>query len=80
MIQKELKAESEENTTSAPPDEQNVFLGRRKTHTRHNIHLEHVPTDETDLLISTINEMDLGWKADVCKYQKHHSNYGAHCD
>lgn len=24
--------------------------------------------------------MDLGWKADTCKYQKHHSNYGAHCD
>jgi len=24
--------------------------------------------------------MDLGWKADVCKYQKHHENYGAHCD
>lgn len=24
--------------------------------------------------------MDLGWKADVCKYQKSHSNYGAHCD
>jgi len=42
--------------------------------------LEHVPTDETDLLISTINAMDLGWKADVCKYQKHHENYGAHCD
>lgn len=24
--------------------------------------------------------MDLGWKADVCKHQKHHANYGAHCD
>lgn len=27
-----------------------------------------------------MNEADLGWKADVCKYQKHHANYGAHCD
>ena len=84
MIQKELSAEADTTeaapSTSAPPDEQNVFLGRRKTHTRHNTHLEHVPTDETDLLISTINEMDLGWKADVCKYQKHHANYGDHCD
>jgi len=33
-----------------------------------------------DLLISTINEADLGWKADVCKYQKHHALYGAHCE
>jgi hypothetical protein len=33
-----------------------------------------------DLLISAVNEADLGWKADVCKYQKHHANYGAHCD
>lgn len=84
MIQKELSAEADTTeaapSTSAPPDEQNVFLGRRKTHTRHNTHLEHVPTDETDLLISTINEMDLGWKADVCKYQKTHSKYGDHCD
>ena len=23
---------------------------------------------------------DLGWKADVCKYQKHHAKYGSHCD
>lgn len=80
MVQNELKAEVAEST-STPPDEQNVQLDtRRKTHRRHNIHLEHVPSDETDLLISTINEMDLGWKADVCKYQKHHENYGAHCD
>jgi hypothetical protein len=56
------------------------YLGKRKSHTRHNLHHEHVPTDETDLLISTINSLDLGWKADVCKLQKHHANYGAHCE
>lgn len=56
------------------------YLGARKSHTRHNLHHEHVPTDETDLLISTINSLDLGWKADVCKLQKNHANYGAHCD
>lgn len=33
-----------------------------------------------DLLIDEVNMADLGWKADVCKYQKHHAKYGAHCD
>lgn len=33
-----------------------------------------------DLLIDEVNMADLGWKADVCKYQKHHPKYGAHCD
>lgn len=33
-----------------------------------------------DLLIETINGMDIGWKADTCKLQKHHANYGSHCD
>ena len=33
-----------------------------------------------DLLISSVNEADLGWKADICKYQKHHELYGKHCD
>lgn len=47
---------------------------------RSNPHHDHVPSDEMDLLISTINEADLGWKADVCKLQKHHEQYGSHCD
>lgn len=33
-----------------------------------------------DLLIDAVNEADLTWKADVCKYQRHHAKYGAHCD
>lgn len=32
------------------------------------MHLEHKPSDEMDLLIEAINEADLGWKADTCKY------------
>jgi hypothetical protein len=32
-----------------------------------------------DLLIEEVNAADLGWKADVCKYQKHHALYGSHC-
>lgn len=47
---------------------------------RRNIHLDHKPSDETDLLIQAVNEADLGWTADVCKYQKSHVNYGAHCE
>jgi hypothetical protein len=47
---------------------------------RRNLHLDHKPSDETDVLIQTVNEADLGWKADVCKYQKHHANYGEHCE
>lgn len=33
-----------------------------------------------DILISAVNAADLGWKADVCKYQKTNPNYGKHCD
>ena len=28
---------------------------------------DHVPSDEMDILIQTINTVDLGWKADTCK-------------
>ena len=31
------------------------------------------------MAISYINHNDFGWKADVCKLQKHHADYGAHC-
>lgn len=44
------------------------------------MHLQHRPSDEMDLLIEAVNEAELTWKADVCKYQKHHPKYGAHCD
>lgn len=54
-----------------------VQRGRQK---RKNLHLSHRPSDEMDLLIDEVNMADLGWKADVCKYQKHHPKYGAHCD
>ena len=48
---------------------------------RHNPHHDHVPSDEIDLLIETINSNDLGWTADVCKLQKSHRMYdAARCD
>lgn len=47
---------------------------------RSNMHLEHRPSDEMDLLIDAVNEANLGWKADTCKYTKTHAKYGEHCD
>jgi len=52
----------------------------KKSHKRFNAHAEHVPSDENDLIISSINALDLGWKADTCKLQKHHAQYGEHCE
>lgn len=49
---------------------------KKKPSARTNLHLEHKPSDEMDLLISTLNDADLGWKADTCKLQKHHARYG----
>ena len=48
--------------------------------TRENLHASHKPSDETDLLIQTINKLDIGWDADVCKLQSHHASYGSHCE
>ncbi len=42
--------------------------------------MAHRPSDEMDLLIDAVNESNLTWKADVCKYQKHHPKYGSHCE
>lgn len=53
---------------------------KRAHNKRSNPHHDHKPSDEMDVLISTINELDIGWKADVCKLQKHHKMYGDHCD
>ena len=70
-----------QDSVESPPDEQNVFLREeRKSHKRYNAHHEHVATDDTDILIETINDLDLGWKADTCKYQTHHAKYGSHCE
>lgn len=52
----------------------------KTSHKRYNAHHAHVASDENDLMIQTINDMDLGWKADTCKLQKHHPSYGSHCE
>ena len=50
---------------------------KRASGKRSNPHHDHVPSDEMDLLIETINKGDFGWKADICKLQKHHHMYDA---
>lgn len=58
---------------AAPSDDSNLQLSstvkvqKRAHNKRSNPHHDHKPSDEMDLLISTINKLDLGWKADVCK-------------
>lgn len=50
---------------------------KRASGKRSNPHYNHVPNDEMDLLIETVNTGDFGWKADVCMLQKHHHMYDA---
>jgi hypothetical protein len=38
------------------------------------------PNEQTDMLIEAVNELDLGWTADSCKYQKGNSKRPSHCD
>lgn len=52
---------------------------QRSANARFNAHHEHTASDETDKAITFINSQDLGWKADVCKLQKQHADYGDHC-
>lgn len=36
---------------------------------------EDIPSDGQDLIIETINLMNIGWKADTCKLQKTHNKH-----
>jgi hypothetical protein len=47
-----------------------------KNKARKNLHLDHRPSDEMDLLITTMNDGDFGFKLDTCKLQLHHERYG----
>jgi len=42
-------------------------------------HHKHQPSNDQDLLITEINDLNLGWRADTCKLQKTHPDYGTHC-
>lgn len=76
----EHKQVAVEDIKGEVPEQQGNLAIKKTMNKRQNLHLAHKPSDEMDLLISAVNEADLGWKADVCKYQKHHVKYGAHCD
>jgi len=74
-----IDAAPAKKTVVAAAVAKNQVHAQAKKTKRHNMHLENKPSDEMDLLITTVNEADLGWKADVCKYQKSHALYGSHC-
>ena len=69
---------SADSLDSAPTDETNLQIKSeirskaksfaRQSHKRFNAHKAHKPSDENDMLIQLINQLDLGWKADTCKY------------
>lgn len=64
-----MRAQS--NSTAKPKQ---LAKGPKKAD-RINHHLNHVPSDDMDVLIESINAADIGWKADTCKLQSHHENY-----
>ena len=54
----------------------NHLIKGERAKKRQNLHQEHRPSDEMDLLIEAVNAADLGWTADVCKYQKSNPKHG----
>ena len=73
---------SQNKIVTQPIEKTNVQIGSqvRTANARFNAHHEHTPSDENDKAITFINNQDLGWKADTCKLQKHHADYGDHCE
>ena len=81
---------SQNKIVTQPIENENIQLSQEKQakvqlrhgndNKRFNAHIEHTPSDANDKAISFINNNNLGWTADVCKLQKHHSDYGSHCE
>ena len=88
VVEESVTDEAEVQTADVPEEvldlqlDSEIFaeVNARRSHKRQNVHHTHIPSDINDLLIETINDLDIGWKADTCKYQKHHEKYGAHCE
>lgn len=72
-----VQTESEIKTEAASQvkTKTKMRVHKRAHSNRRNLHHGHVPSDHMDLLIETINKANLGWKADICKLQKHHHMY-----
>jgi hypothetical protein len=45
-------------------------------HPRQKVKFDDKPSDTMDLLITTMNDHDLGFKMDTCMLQKHHPRFG----
>lgn len=74
----QLSDQNDEEASDESEVKKPEFLQHKKADLkRQNLHHNHKPSDEMDLLIETINTSDLGWTADVCKLQKHHHMYDA---
>ena len=59
----QISAEDTSNErTKAQPKPTGRGQGRRR-----NLHFDHKPSAKMDVLIHTINNSDIGWKADACK-------------
>jgi hypothetical protein len=69
-----------ENIQISQDNKAQVQIRNGNENKRFNAHIEHTPSDANDLAISFINNNNLGWKADTCKLQKHHEDYGSHCE
>lgn len=62
----QIAAEPEDHTNLYLFEEFMMPAKKRRAHK----HIDFVPREETDLLIETINSLDLGWKADTCMLSK----------
>ena len=78
LVEAEKQAPSKgstQNTESTPATESDKKKASKKTarkskttaQKRNNLHKEHKPSDESDLLITTVNDGDFGFKGDTCK-------------
>ena len=75
-----ITAHNDVKTEPLVPKKPTALAQSRSRNKRINAHFAHVASDETDRAIDFINTANLGWKADTCKLQKNHPNYGAHCN
>ena len=74
------KVQTEDDGTEATLLQLKSTTRRRGKQFKANPMLTHVPSDVTDLEITEHNAKNPTWKANVCMLQKHHKDYGTHCD
>ena len=63
----------------AQPEKKSLVATKKTKHDHHpgkKLGFEDKPSDEMDLLITTMNDHDLGFKMDTCMLQRHHPRFG----